>query len=106
MAVFSTAVLLAVAAALVAAAGASTVVALAGAVLAAGAGVALLVVVGVAGWVALEAPLSWLQAASASRAAHRIGKRFNMEYLGVWRKKGNANPAVGALPIRAWQQVF
>jgi hypothetical protein len=28
--------------------------------------------------VAAGSPLSWLQAASASRAAHRIGRRLNM----------------------------
>ncbi len=59
------------------------VAAFAAGLLAAGAGVAVVVVAllpavaGVAGWAVLPL-LSWLHAASASRAAHRSGRRLNM----------------------------
>src|SRR6185312_598175 len=61
------------------AAGAAAVVAAAG-LLAAGAGVVVALlpaVAGVGGWAVLPL-LSWLHAASASRAAHRSGRRLNM----------------------------
>jgi hypothetical protein len=51
------------------------------AVVLAGAASALLVAAGAACWAALPVSLSWLQAASASRAAHRNGRRFNMADL-------------------------
>jgi hypothetical protein len=51
------------------------------AVVLAGAASALLVTAGAACWAALPVSLSWLQAASASRAAHRNGRRFNMADL-------------------------
>jgi hypothetical protein len=83
-------VLLAAGFALAAAAGAA-VVAVAGAALVAGvtAAAAVLVLTGVDDGAAVL-PLSWLQAASASRAAHRIGRRFNMEHLDMtfWIQKG------------------
>jgi hypothetical protein len=49
---------------------------LAGAAVAAEAAAALAV-----GWAEPPVSLSWLQAASASRAAHRNGRRFNMANL-------------------------
>jgi hypothetical protein len=69
--------------AVLAAAGVAAVVAVAGTgLLAAGAVVAALpLAAGATGGAVLLPLLSWLQAASASRAAHRNGRRFNMAYL-------------------------
>jgi hypothetical protein len=71
--------------ALLVAAGAAVVAALAGAALLGAAGVAaVLLATGAAGGTLLLVSLSWLQAASASRAAHRNGRRFNMADLERW----------------------
>src|SRR6185437_4315909 len=68
----------AVLAAVVGAALAAGALAVAGA---AGAVAAVLVAAGVVG-AAVPLSLEWPQAVSASRAAHRIARRFNMGYLG------------------------
>jgi parvulin-like peptidyl-prolyl isomerase len=74
-------VLLAAGAALAAVAGAAAVLAGAARLAAVAVVVAAVVVLAGVDDTAALLPLSWLQAASASRAAHKIGRRFNMEHL-------------------------